>query len=139
MYQLKDYLYSINQSKRNILDDDPNAQKKYPPYIIKRCLSSFTDTILFANEMNRNPHLPNKMQYDFFINSVKPRKRFSPWARKDSIDYLDVVKEYYGYNDDKALQALRILTKDQLDTIKKSLSKGGKNAVSYTHLTLPTR
>ena len=127
MYQLKDYLYSINQSKRNILDDDLNAQKKYPPYIVNRCLSSFTDTILFANEMNRNPHLPNKMQYDFFINSVKPRKRFSPWARKDSIDYLDVVKEYYGYNDDKALQALRILTKDQLDTIKKSLSKGGKN------------
>ena len=109
------------------MDNDLDAQKKYPPYIVNRCLSSFTDTILFANEMNRNPHLPNKMQYDFFINSVKPRKRFSPWARKDSIDYLDVVKEYYGYNDDKALQALRILTKDQLDTIKKSLSKGGKN------------
>ena len=77
--------------------------------------------------MNKNSHLPNKMQYAFFLNSVKPRKRFSPWARKDSIDYLDVVKEYYGYNDDKALQALRILTKDQLDSIKKSLSKGGKN------------
>ena len=127
MYQLKDYLYSINQSKRNILDDDSDAQKKYPPYIVNRCLSSFTDTILFVNEMNKNSHLPNKLQYDFLLNSVKPRKRFSPWARKDSIDYLDVVKEYYGYNDDKALQALRILTKDQLDTIKKSLSKGGKN------------
>tara|TARA_Y100001937_G_scaffold41477_1_gene58792 strand:+ start:357 stop:743 length:387 start_codon:yes stop_codon:yes gene_type:complete len=127
MYQLKDYLYSINQSKKNILDDDLDAQKKYPTYIINRCLSSFTDTILFANEMNKNPHLPNKLQYDFLLNSVKPRKRFSPWARKDSIDDLDVVKEYYGYNDDKALQALRILTKDQLDNIKKSLSKGGKN------------
>ena len=127
MYQLKDYLYSINQSKRNILDDDPDAQKKYPPYIVNRCLSSFTDTILFVNEMNKNSHLPNKLQYDFLLNSVKPRKRFSPWARKDSIDYLDVVKEYYGYNDDKALQALRILTKDQLDNIKKSLNKGGKN------------
>ena len=127
MYQLKDYLYSINQSKKNILDDDFDAQKKYPTYIINRCLSSFTDTILFANEMNKNPHLPNKLQYDFLLNSVKPRKRFSPWARKDSIDDLDVVKEYYGYNDDKALQALRILTKDQLDNIKKSLSKGGKN------------
>ena len=127
MYQLKDYLYSINQSKKNILDLDLDAQKKYPPYIVNRCLSSFTDTILFVNEMNKNSHLPNKLQYDFLLNSVKPRKRFSPWARKDSIDYLDVVKEYYGYNDDKALQALRILTKDQLDTIKKSLSKGGKN------------
>ena len=127
MYQLKDYLYSINQSKKNILDLDLDAQKKYPPYIVNRCLSSFTDTILFVNEMNKNSHLPNKLQYDFLLNSVKPRKRFSPWARKDSIDYLDVVKEYYGYNDDKALQALRILTKDQLDTIKKSLNKGGKN------------
>ena len=77
--------------------------------------------------MNKNSHLPNKMQYDFFLNSVKPRKRFSPWARKDSIDYLDIVKEYYGYNDDKALQALRILTKDQLDKISYLLRKGGNN------------
>ena len=127
MYQLKDYLYSINQSKKNILDDDPNAVRKYPAYVVNRCLSSFTDTVLYANEMNKNSHLPNKMQYDFFLNSVKPRKRFSPWARKDSIDYLDIVKEYYGYNDDKALQALRILTKDQLDKISYLLRKGGNN------------
>ena len=77
--------------------------------------------------MNKNSHLPKKLQYDFLLNSVKPRKRFSAWARKDSIDYLEVVKEYYGYNDDKALQALRVLTKDQLDHIKKVLNKGGKN------------
>ena len=127
MYQLKDYLYSINQSKKNILDDDLDAARKYPAYVVNRCLSSFTDTVLYANEMNKNSHLPPKMQYDFFINSVKPRKRFSPWARKDSIDYLDVVKEYYGYNDDKALQALRILTKDQLDKITYLLRKGGNN------------
>ena len=126
-YQLKDYLYSINQSKKNILNDDTDAERGYPPYIVNRCLSSFTDTILYVNEMNKCSHLPKKMQYDFLLNSVKPRKRFSPWARKDSIDYLDVVKEYYGYNDDKALQALRILTKNQLDSIQKSLSKGGKN------------
>ena len=119
-------LYSINQSKKNILDNDADAERGYPPYIINRCLSSFTDTILFVNELNKNPHLPKKLQYDFLLNSVKPRKRFSPWARKDSIDYLELVKEYYGYNDDKALQALRILNKDQLDTIKKALSKGGK-------------
>ena len=126
MYQLKDYLYSINQSKKNILDDDTDAERGYPPYIVNRCLSSFTDTILFVNEMNKNSHLPKKLQYDFLLNSVTPRKRFSPWARKDSIDYLELVKEYYGYNDDKALQALRILTKDQLDHIKNALNKGGK-------------
>jgi hypothetical protein len=122
-YQLKDYLYSINQSKKNILENDADAEKAYPPYIINRCLSSFTDTILFVNEMNKNSHLPKKLQYDFLLNSIKPRKRFSPWAKKDSIDYLEVVKEY---NDDKALQALRILTKDQLDHITKVLNKGGR-------------
>ena len=127
MYQLKDYLYSINQSKKSILDGDRDAEKKYQPYIVNRCLSSFTDTILFVNELNKNSNLPKKMQYDFLLNSVKPRKRFSPWAKKDSIDYLDIVKEYYGYNDDKALQALRILTKDQLDKISYLLRKGGNN------------
>jgi hypothetical protein len=133
MYQLKDYLYSINQSKKNILEEDTDAEKVYPPYIVNRCLSSFTDTILYVNEMNKNSHLPKKLQYDFLLNSVKPRKRFSPWARKDSIDYIELVKEYYGYNDDKALQALRILTKDQLDHIKKVMSKGGKNERGNTN------
>ena len=109
------------------MDEDLDAARKYPAYVVNRCLSSFTDTVLYSNEMNKNSHLPPKMQYDFLINSVKPRKRFSPWARKDSIDYLDVVKEYYGYNDDKALQALRILTKDQLDKITYLLRKGGNN------------
>ena len=124
---IRDSLYSINQSKKNILHDDIASAKKYPAYVINRCLSSFTDTVLYANEMNKNSHIPNHMQYDFLLNSVKPRKRFSPWTRKDSIDYLDVVKEYYGYNDDKALQALRILTKDQLDKISYLLRKGGNN------------
>ena len=109
------------------MDGDPDAVKRYAPYVVNRCLSSFTDAILYANEMNKSAHLPKKMQYDFYINSLKPRKRFSPWARKDSIDYLDVVIEYYGYNDDKALQALRILTKDQIEHITYSLRKGGNN------------
>ena len=126
-YQLKDYLYTINQTKKNLMDEDSDAIKNYTPYVVNRCLSSFTDAILYANEMNKSTHLPKKMQYDFYINSLKPRKRFSPWARKDSIDYLDIVKEYYGYNDDKALQALRILTKDQLDKISYLLRKGGNN------------
>ena len=84
------------------------------------------DTVLYTNEMNINHHLDKKMQYDFFINSISPRKRFSPWEKKSSIDYLDVVKEYYGYNTDKALQALRILTKDQLEEIKRLVNKGGR-------------
>ena len=76
--------------------------------------------------MNINHHLDKKLQYDFFINSINPRKRFSPWAKKTQVEYLDAIKEYYSYNDDKALQALRILSKDQLEHIKKLVDKGGK-------------
>jgi hypothetical protein len=122
---LSDYLNSINQNKKNIIVDD-DTEKAYPPFIINKCLSGFLDTVLFSNEMNLYPHLDKKMQYDFFINSISPRKRFSPWEKKSSIDYLDAVKEYYGYNTDKALQALRILTKDQLEEIKRLVNKGGK-------------
>ena len=122
---LSDYLNSINQNKKNIIVDD-DTEKAYQPFIINKCLSGFLDTVLFANEMNLYPHLDKKMQYDFFINSISPRKRFSPWEKKSSIDYLDAVKEYYGYNTDKALQALRILTKDQLEEIKRLVNKGGK-------------
>ena len=122
---LSDYLNSINQNKKNIIVDD-DTEKAYPPFIINKCLSGFLDTVLFSNEMNLYTHLDKKMQYDFFINSISPSKRFSPWEKKSSIDYLDAVKEYYGYNTDKALQALRILTKDQLEEIKRLVNKGGK-------------
>ncbi len=123
-FELKDYLYSINQSKKNIMDD-PDAVKAYPPYIINKCLSFHTDTILYANEMNKNSHLDKKMQFDFFINSLKPRKRFSPWIKKQTLEHLELIKEYYGYNHSKSLQALRILTTEQLDQIKQALNKGG--------------
>ena len=123
--ELKDYLYSINQSKKNIIGDDKEAENSYPSFIVNKCLSSFMDSILYANEMNKNCHLDKKLQYDFFINSLKPRKRFSPWIKKQTLEHLELVKEYYGYSHDKALEALRILTNEQLDHIKKSLHKGG--------------
>jgi hypothetical protein len=122
---LSDYLTSINQTKKSLVIDE-ESEKAYPPFIINKCLSGFLDTVLYSNEMNINCHLDKKMQYDFFINSITPRKRFSPWEKKSSIDYLDAVKEYYGYNTDKALQALRILNKDQLEEIKRLVNKGGK-------------
>jgi hypothetical protein len=123
--ELKDYLYSINQSKKNILDGDDEAVKAYPPYIINKCMAYHTDSVLFANEMNKYPELDKKMQYDFYINSLNPRRRFSPWVKKQTLEHLELVKEYYGYNHNKALQALRILTTEQLDKIKKALNKGG--------------
>jgi len=105
--------------------DDPDAVKGYPPYIINKCLSFHTDTILYSNEMNKYSNLDKKMQYDFYINSLKPRKRFSPWIKKQTLEHLELVQEYYGYNYAKSLEALRILTTEQLDQIKQSLNKGG--------------
>jgi len=122
--ELKDWLNSINHTKEYIMDD--SNQKEYPPFIINRCLSGFMDTIMYANEMNKYPSLPNKLQYDFFINSLRKRKRFSPWIKKDKIQDLDAVKSYYGYSTEKAQQALRILNKEQLDYIKQRLDVGGK-------------
>ena len=124
-YQLKDYLYTINQSKHNLLRQNPEAVKGYPPFIINKCLSGFTDSILFANEMNIHNHLDKQMQYDFYLNSLKPRKRFSPWLRKGELENLELVKQYYGYNHSKAGAALRILTNSELEQIKKLLDKGG--------------
>ena len=124
-YQLKDYLYSINQSKKNILDDDTDAERGYPPYIINRCLSSFTDTILFANEMNKNTHLSKDMQYHFMLHSLRKKKRFSPWLKQEKIADLEVVKKYYGYSNEKAQQALKILSPEQIKFIHKKMDTGG--------------
>ena len=124
--ELKDYLNSINTTKKNLLQEDPDLEKKYPAYIINRCMSGHLDTILLANEMNINSHLDPKLQYDFFINIVRPKKRFAPWLRKDKLNSLELVKEYYGYSDEKARVALKILTDEQLNYIAKRMDRGGK-------------
>ena len=123
---LKDWLNSINQTKKNLLDEDPTLEKEYPPYIVNRCFSGHLDCIMFANEMNIHNNIPKKMQYDFYLNSLRKKKRFSPWLRQDKIKDLDCVKRYYGYSNEKAKQALRILTKEQLTFIKSKLDIGGK-------------
>ena len=123
--ELKDWLNSINHTKKNLIDEDPSIEKDYPPYIINRCLSGHLDAVLFANEMNMYSFLPKKMQYDFFINTLRTKRRFSPWIRKDLVDNLDFVKRYYGYSNEKAKQALKILSKEQLDFIKSKFEIGG--------------
>ena len=125
MTELKDWLNSINQNKKNIMDNDPSTEKTYPPYIINKCLSSHIDTIMFANEININHHITKKLQYDFYINIVRTKKRFSPWIKKEANKDLDYVKSYYGYSNEKAYQALRILTKEQLTFIKSKFDTGG--------------
>tara|TARA_B100001564_G_scaffold354883_1_gene366245 strand:- start:496 stop:897 length:402 start_codon:yes stop_codon:yes gene_type:complete len=125
-YPLKDYLNSINFSKNYLMDEDPGWEKNYPAYVINKCLSHHMDTIMFANEMNIHSHIDKRLQYDFLINIVRPRKRFSPWGKKNKVKDLDLVKKYYGYSSDKATQALEILTPTQLNYIKDKLNKGGK-------------
>jgi len=123
--ELKDWLNTINQTKKNIIDEDPALEKEYTPYVINRCLSGHIDCILFANEMNINNRLDKKLQYDFLINTVRTKKRFSPWIKKEKIKNLEYVKSYYGYSTEKAEQALRILSEEQIDFIKQKLDVGG--------------
>ena len=126
MTELKDWLNSINSTKDNLIDNCIAEEKDYPPYIINKCLSGFRDTVFIANEMNINSHLSNNFQYDFFINIVRPRKRFTPWVRKEKIETLELVKQYYGYSNEKAKSALKILTNKQIEFIKQRMNTGGK-------------
>ena len=120
-----DYLKAINETKKDIMVDDI-AEKEYNPFIINRGLSFFKDTILYANEMNRYHHLDNRVQFDFFINIIRKKKRWSKWIKASDVDNLELIKEYYGYSTDKALQALRILNNEQLEEIKRLVNKGGR-------------
>ena len=123
--ELKDWLNSINFNKNNLIGEDPSVIKDYPPYIINRCLSGHLDAIMFANEMNKYPNLDKDLQYHFYLNTLRKKKRFSPWLRKDKVTDLEIIKQYYGYSNEKALQALKILTLDQINFIKQRLDIGG--------------
>jgi len=120
--ELKDWLNSINLTKEDLSEEI----KTYPPYIINRCLSGHIDCVMYANEMNMYHHLSKDMQYSFYLNSLRKRKRFSPWLRKEKVTDLECVKSYYGYSNEKASQALKILTPEQLTFIKQRLDIGGK-------------
>ena len=123
--ELKDWLNSINFTKENLIEEDPSVIKDYPPYIINRCLSGHLDSVMFANEMNKFPNLDKDLQYNFFLNTLRKKKRFSPWLRKDKVTDLEIIKQYYGYSNEKALNALKILTPDQINFIKQRLDIGG--------------
>ena len=126
-YSLTKYLTAINYSKEKLLDtDDRDWEKKYPPFIINKGLSYFSDTIMYANEMNRLHHATKHMQFSFYLNSIKSRKRFSKWLKSSKIKDLDVVKQHFGYSNKKAQEALSLMTKKQIDYIKERLYKGGK-------------
>ena len=128
MYELKDYLNAINQTKEPLMDtEDEQWEKKYPPFIVNKCVSPFPDTIMLLNEINQLPHLDSKLQFDFLINSLRPRKRYTPWLKAKKLENLEYVKEFYGFNNEKAKAALDILNDEQISAIKEKLYKGGKN------------
>ncbi len=121
---LKDWLNSINFTKENLFEDEPEA--KYPAFVVNKCLSGSLDSVLFANEMNKSHFLDKRMQYDFYLNSLRKKKRFAPWLKKGKVDDLEAVKKYYGYSEEKAQQAMTILSKEQIKYIKQKLNTGGR-------------
>ena len=121
-----DFANAINHSKQNLIVDDW-SEKQYNPFIVNRSMSYGADTVIYANEMNSRPHLDRRLQFDFLINTVRPRKRFNKWLKPETVEVLSTIQEYYGYSIDKARQVLPLLTDVQLETIKNKLNKGGKS------------
>jgi hypothetical protein len=128
MYELKDYLKAINETKELLMDtEDDEWERKYPPFIVNKCVSPFPDTLMLCNEINLLPHLDKKLQFDFLINSLRPRKRFTPWLKAKKLEDIEYVKEFYGYNNAKAKAALDILSEEQISAIKRKTYKGGRD------------
>ena len=120
-----EYVNAINMTKQDIMIDD-FAEKSYNSYMVNRSLSYFNDTVLMANEMNVHHHLDNRLKFDFLINIVRKKKRFSKWIKPETVSDVEVVKEYYGYSNEKAKSALSLLTSDQINELKKKVYKGGR-------------
>jgi hypothetical protein len=125
-----DYINSINYTKKNLMTDSENdklAESSYVPFITNRTLSYFTDTVFYSNEINQYHHVDNKLQYDYLINSIRPKKRFTKWVKATDSDALEIIKLYFSYSTNKALQALKVLSLKQLEFITTKVTRGIKN------------
>ena len=120
-----EFCNDINYGKSNIMVDDI-AEKAYNAFMVNRQLSYFNDTVLMANEMNLNAHLDNRLQFDFLINIVRKKKRFSKWAKAQKNDDIEAIKEYYGYSNEKARQVHSLLSSDKINDLMKKVNRGGK-------------
>ena len=124
--KLGEYLTAINYSKEPLLDtEDESVEKGYTPFVVNRCLSYFMDTVLYANEMNRRPETDKKMQFDYLQKSIRKNKRYSKWLKQESIENLDIIKQYYGYSDTKAKEVMDIITPDDIEYMRNKLSIPG--------------
>ena len=125
-YEIKEYLNSINFTKKNVMDsEDEMYEKKYNSFIINKCLAPFNDTILLVNEMNHHHILDSKLKYDLLLNTIRTRKRYAPWIKQSKQKNFQYVKEYYDYSNSKAKSVLDILDDEQIEFIKSKLNKGG--------------
>ena len=120
-----EYLNAINMTKKDIMVDDI-AEKEYNSFMVNRGLSYFSDTVLYANEMNKNHHVDGRLQFDFFINIIRKKKRFSKWFKHTDDESIRVIKEYYGYSNEKAKSVLSLLNKSQIEDLKNRIYKGGR-------------
>lgn len=122
-----DFINDLSYGKKNLLAQDPNNVKDYNTWMINRGLSHFHDTIEYANNMNILYHLDKELQNAYYINIIRPRKRFAKWPKKNKDSDLEAVMRYYGYGMSKAKTALSILTPEQLEHIRMKLQEAGND------------
>ena len=121
-----DFINAVTYTKENLIVDEW-SEKQYNPYIINKGLSFGQDTIFAANAMNSRPHINKNIQFSFFINTIRQRKRYNKWLKPEKIDALEVIKEYYSYSNKQAIRVLPLLDNDQITKMKTCLEKGGKD------------
>ena len=124
---LSEYLTSINFSKSALMDGDPTGlyEKEYVPFVINKCLSYFPDSILYANQCNQMSHLSSKMQFDYLRLSLRKRKRFSKWLKREDDDKLSLIKKHYNYSNQRAREVLSLLSEEQIQNIEALYNTGG--------------
>lgn len=121
-----DFVNAISHNKKELFEEEPEqAKKDYAPYIVNKALALYPDCLFYANEMNRLHHLDTDLQFKYYLNSIRPMKRYAKWVKRMDDDNLDLVKQYYGYSNKKAKQALSILSNSEINTIKQIIKKGG--------------
>lgn len=123
-----DYVTSILKTKKHIINesDDPElAEKEYNAFITNKALSFYSDSILYANEMNRYADLDHHMQYSYFINTIRSMNRKHTWFKKQKDDDIDLVKDFFQVNHKKALEIINLLSDNDLKQIKRTIRTGG--------------
>jgi len=122
-----EYVKAINTTKKDIMVDKI-AEKEYNAFMVNRSLSNFRDTVLYANLMNVNHHLDSRLQFDFFINTIKKKNRFSKWLKPMKYENLEILKEYYGYSNEKAKSVISLFNNKQIEDLKTRIYKGGRTS-----------